>query len=203
MVIPTEKVLEPWAEEIERWLMHDRLKLTGVQELLAERRCMIPYTCLHRFATRKGWMGKRSRTTVRMADTKPGQVAEADFGRLGLMWDPQSGRRRQAWGLVIVLGYSRHEFLWPLCSQKLKDVIEGLEACWAFWGGMPKYLVLDNFPAAVVGPDPLNPRLTRGFLEYAQNRGFIPDPARPGHAKDKPKVERQVPYVRERFFKGG
>lgn len=203
VVIPTEKVLEPWVEQIERWLKHDQLKLTRVQELLAERHCMVPYTCLHRFVTKRGWVGKRSRTTVRMADTEPGQVAEADFGRLGLMWDPQSGRRRQAWGLVIVLGYSRHEFVWPLFSQKLNDVIEGLDACWAFWGGIPRYLVLDNFPAAVVGTDPLNPRLTRGFLEYAQHRDFIPDPTRRGHAKDKPKIERQVPYVRERFFKGG
>jgi hypothetical protein len=63
--------------------------------------------------------------------------------------------------------------------------------------------VLDNFPAAVVGTDPLNPQLTRGFLEYAQHRGFIADPARPRHPKDKPKVERGIPYARERFFKGG
>ena len=67
---------------------------------------------------------------------------------------------------------------------------------------MPQYLVIDNFPAAVVGPDPLNPVLTRGFLEYAQHRGFIVDPARTGHPKDKPKLERGVPYARERFFKG-
>jgi hypothetical protein len=55
-------------------------------------------------------------------------MAEADLGRLGLMWDPKSGRWRQAWGMVIVLGYSRHEFLWPLFGQQLTDVIEGLEA---------------------------------------------------------------------------
>ena len=29
----------------------------------------------------------------------------------------------------------------------------------------------------------------RGFLEYALHRGFIADPARAGHLKDKPKVE--------------
>lgn len=202
VVVPTNEVLEPWADQIEQWLKQDKLKLTRVQELLAGRRCLISYTSLRRFILKRGW-GKRSHTTVRMADTEPGEVAEADFGRLGLMWDPQSGRQRQVWGMVIVLGYSRHEFMWPLFGQQLADVIEGLEAAWAFFGGIPRYLVLDNFPAAVVGPDPLNPRLTRGFLEYAQHRGFIADPARPGHPKDKPKVERQVPYARERFFKGG
>ena len=95
------------------------------------------------------------------------------------------------------------QFLWPLFSQQLTEVIAGLETAWAFFGGIPRYVVLDNFPAAIVGADPLNPRLSRGFLEYVQHRGFIADPARPGHPKDKPKVEREVPYVRERFFKGG
>ena len=87
--------------------------------------------------------------------------------------------------------------------QTLEDVIAGLESAWAFFGGMPQYLVIDNFPAAVVDTDPLHPHLTRGFLQYAQHRGFIVEPARKGHPKDKPKVERGVPYVRERFFKGG
>ena len=63
--------------------------------------------------------------------------------------------------------------------------------------------MLDNFPAAIAGPDPLGPRPTRGLLEYSQARGFLVDAARPGHPKDKPHVERAVPYVRERFWKGG
>ncbi|MFC1916977.1 IS21 family transposase [Chloroflexota bacterium] len=203
VVVPTNEVLEPRADQIEQWLKHDKLKLTRIQELLAGRQCLVPYMSLRRFVIRRGWLVKSSHTTVRMAGTEPGEVAESDFGRLGLMWDSQSGRRRQAWGMVIVLGYSRHEFLWPLFGQQLADVIEGLESTWAFFGGIPRYLVLDNFPAAVVGTDPLNPRLTRGFLGYAQHRGFIADPTRVGHPKDKPKVERQVPYARERFFKGG
>ena len=107
------------------------------------------------------------------------------------------------WALIIVLSYSRHCFVWPTYSQKLEDVIAGLETAWAFFGGVPKYLVIDNFPAAVAGPDPLHPRLTRGFLEYSQHRGFVADPARARHPKDKPKVERSVSYVRERLFKGG
>jgi len=203
VAVPTNKVLEPWVEQIQRWIKDDRLKLTRIQELLAQHRCVVPYTCLYRFATSRGWIGRSSRTTVRMADTKPGEVAEVDFGRLGLLWDAETGRRRLVWGMLVVLSYSRHSFLWPLFGQQLSDVIEGLEACWAFLGGIPRYLVLDNFPAAVTGTDPLNPRLTRGFLEYAQHHGFIADPTRPGHPKDKPKVERGIPYARERFFKGG
>ncbi len=49
----------------------------------------------------------------------------------------------------------------------------------------------------------MQPRLTRGFLEYTQHRGFPADPATPGRPKDKPHVERGIRYIRERLFKGG
>ena len=72
----------------------------------------------------------------------------------------------------------------------------------ALFEGVPRHLVIDNFPAAVAVADALHPRFTRGFLEYALQRGFISDPARVRRPRDKPRVERSVPYVRERFFKG-
>ena len=192
--IPSEEVLAPWADQVYQWLTGDRLQLTRIQELLAARGCRISYSSLHRWIRRRNW--RRQSGTVRMEDT-----AELDFGRLGLVHDPETGRRRTAWALVVVLAYSRHSFVWPTFSQKLEDVIQGLEAAWAFFGGVPRYLVIDNFPAAVAGADALHPRLTRGFLEYSQHRGFIADPARVRHPKDKPHVERGVQYVRERFFK--
>ena len=182
--VPTDKLLEPWADQILHWIKKDKDKLTLVQDLLARKGCLVSYSSLERYVTRKGWLGRKTRATVRMADTDPGQVAEVDFGQLGLMHDPETGRKRVVWGMLTVMSYSRHSFVWPLCSQQLPAVIEGWEKTWAFFSGLPRYLVLDNFPAAVVGPDPLNPRLTRGFLEYAGYRGFIADPARPGHAKD-------------------
>ena len=199
---PSEELLGPWADQVYRWLNVERLQLTRIRELLAARGCQVAYSSLHRFVARRNWRG-RSRSTVRMVDTAPGEVAELDFGRLGLIQDPETGRRRTAWALIVVLAYSRHSFVWPTFSQKLEDVIAGLEAAWAFFGGIPKYLVIDNFPAAVAGADALHPRLTRGFLEYSQHREFITDPARVRHPKDKPHVERGVQYVRERFFKGG
>ena len=79
----------------------------------------------------------------------------------------------------------------------------GARCAGEFFGGVPSNLVIDNFLAAAAGADALHPRLTRGFLEYSQHRGFITDPARVRHPRDKPHVERGVQYVRECFFKGG
>ena len=48
----------------------------------------------------------------------------------------------------------------------------------------------------------MNPRLTREWLEYAQARGFVTDPARVRHPRDKPRVEAGVKFVQGNFFAG-
>lgn len=199
---PQQGRLAPYQEQIARWLTEERLQLTRVQELLARQGVAVTYTTLRRFRDAAGF-GRRARTTVRMPEWPPGEVAELDFGRLGVLADPTSGKRQTIWALVVVLCCSRHSFVWPLVQQTLVATIEGLEATWRFFGGVPKRLILDNFPAAVAGTDPLAPQPTVGFLEYSQARGFLVDPARVRHPQDKPRVERGVAYVQQRFWKGG
>ena len=63
-------------------------------------------------------------------------------------------------------------------------------------------LIPDNLSPVIADADPVNPRFTLGWLDYAQARGFGTDPARVRRPKDKPRVERVVPYVRENFFRG-
>jgi hypothetical protein len=56
--------------------------------------------------------------------------------------------------------------------------------------------------AVVADADALNPKLTVGWLDYAQHCGFVTDTARVRHAKDKPRVERTVQYVRSSLWAG-
>jgi len=56
--------------------------------------------------------------------------------------------------------------------------------------------------AFVADADALNPKLTAGWLDYAQHCGFVTDTARVRHAKDKPRVERTVQYVRSNMWAG-
>lgn len=199
---PQQARLAPYQEQITHWLTEERLQLTRVQELLARQGVVVKYTTLRRFRDAAG-LGRRARTTVRLPEWDPGEAAELDFGRLGVLAEPLRGTRQIVWALVVVLCCSRHCFVWPLVQQTLGATIEGLEAAWRFFGGVPRRLLLDNFPAAVAGVDPLAPQPTIGFLEYSQARGFLVDPARVRHPQDKPHVERGVAYVQERFWKGG
>ncbi len=199
---PQAALLDQHREQIALWVQDEKLQLTRIMELLAGREVIVKYPTLRRYVLTSGIVSGR-RDTVRMAATVPGEVAEFDFGRWGLMFDPTTAKRRTVWALNIVLVYSRHQFVWPLFQQTQEEVIAGLEAAWYFFAGIPRRVVLDNFPAAVAGADPFNPVLTRGFLEYSQARGFIVDPARVRKPTDKPHAERNVQYIRERFWKGG
>lgn len=199
---PTADRLVGREEQVARWLKDDQLQLTRIHELLVRDGVAVSYTGLRRYLHDAG-LWQRSPATVRMADWPPGEAAEMDFGKLGMLVDPATGKKQAVWALVVVLPYSRHCFVWPLLRQTLEECIAGLETAWRFFGGIPRRLILDNFPAAIAGPDALDPRPTRGFLEYSQERGFFIDPARVRKPKDKPHVERSIQYVRERFFKGG
>lgn len=199
---PEQQRLDPHQAQIARWLRDDDLQLTRVQELLLQQGVAVSYTTLRRFVQQAG-LGAAVASTVRLPETAPGEMAEFDFGRLGGLVATEGAQRETVWALVLVLGYSRHSFVWPLVRQTFEEVVAGMEASWRFFGGIPHRIVLDNFPAAIAGPDALDPRPTRLFLEYSQARGFLIDAARPHHPKDKPKVERGMQYVQQRFWKGG
>ena len=177
------------------------LTVAKIGDLLARRGLVVPYRTLHRFCVQCCGFGRRG-VTVRVADGDPGQECQIDFGKLGLVHDAVTGRRRVTHALIFTAVYSRHMFVWLTFTQTLEALIAGCEAAWPYFGGVFKVLVPDNMSAVVADADAVNPRFTVGWLDYAQHCGFVTDPARVRHAKDKPRVERTVQYVRSSFFAG-
>jgi hypothetical protein len=106
------------------------------------------------------------------------------------------------WALIFTSVYSRHMFVWLTYSQTLAAVIDGFEAAWSFFDGIFHVVIPDNLKAIVDKADPINPRINDAFYEYAQARGFVIDPTRVAHPKDKPRVERVVSYARNSLFRG-
>lgn len=202
----TERKLLEHKEQIKAWLKptdgYKRgLRLTKVQILLERRGVEVAYGSLYRFAVKHLEFGK-GKTTVRVAGVEPGELAEVDFGRLGLIRDPATGKRRVVHALVVTLVFSRHQYVHLTHKQRLPNLIEGLEDAWEFFGGVPERVVLDNLKAAVIKADRYEPAFQRTFDEYGTYRGFVIDAAVARHPTGKPHVERQVQYVRDNFFRG-
>jgi transposase len=185
------------------WLVDDGLTVVKAGELLARRGTVVPERTLHRYALDVLGVGRSARgTTVRVADGDPGAELQVDFGKMGLIDDPGSGRRRVAQALIFTAVFSRHTFVWLSFTQTTEAVIAGCEEAWAFFGGVFKVLVPDNMSSVIDRANATEPRFNQSFVEYAQSRGFLIDPARVRTPTDKPRVERTVPFVRNSFFAG-
>jgi transposase len=188
-------------EQIKAWV-EDDLTAVKIHELLGRRGIEVSRRTVQRYVAVVCGRARGQGATVRIADGEPGDECQVDFGRMGLLFDAETGRRRVVWALLLTAGYSRHQFLWLCFRQTTEAVIEGFEAAWAFFGGVFRTVIPDNMAAIVEGADALEPRLNQAFVEYAQARGFHVDPTRVRHPKDKPKVERAVPFARGSFYAG-
>jgi transposase len=202
----TETELLRHLKQLREWLCPDDerrgLQLTKVHELLTRQGVHVPYSSLHRFAVKHCDFGVAHHVTVRRAEVAPGELAEVDFGRMGLVYDAASGKQRFHHALIVTLVHSRHQYVHICLQQRLEELIAGLEAAWGFFGGVPARVVIDNLKAAVTKADRYDPIFQRVFSEYADYRGFVIDAAVARHPTGKPVVERAVQYVRERFFRG-
>ena len=176
--------------------------MVKVHTLLTRQGVAVPKRTLERFCAELCGPRRGQKKTVRVADGEPGVELQVDFGRMGLMYNPDTDRRRVLHALIFTPCLSRYCFVWLTFTQTLADIICGFEAAWAFFGGIFAVVIPDNMAAIVDKANPTEPRLNAAFVEYAQDRGFLVDATRVRHPKDKPRVERTVPYVRGSFFAG-
>jgi Integrase core domain len=197
---PSWEALVPVKTEITAWVK-DGLTLVKIGEFLERRGTAVPYRTLARFAAAEcGYPSSRQQVTVPVADGKPGEEVQIDFGYLGMIAD--GDRRRRLHALVFTAVLSRYCFVYLTFSQTTAAVIAGCEAAWGFFGGMFTVLIADNLKPVVDKADRLEPRWNREWLEYAQARGLVCDPARIRSPQDKGRVENGVKFVQVSFFAG-
>ena len=145
---------------------------------------------------------KQAQPTVLRPDPPPGQEAQVDFGYLGQWYDPALGKPRKLWVFSMVLSYSRYMFVYVVTQTDQAAWLRAHVAAFAFFGGVPAFLIVDNLKSGVLRPDRYDPQLNRGYAELAAHYGVLIDPCRIAHPKDKPRVERLMPYIRDSFFAG-
>jgi transposase len=177
------------------------LKLAKVHRLLKRHGTDVPYQTLYRFAVSELDFGG-AEPSLPVADCGPGEEVQLDTGWMTMLEPDVTGRRRRfrAWIFTSVL--TRHRFVYAVLRETTESAIEACEAAWQFFGGVFNVLIPDNTKTIVCKADPLSPLITPAFLEYAQARDFQIDTARVRHPKDKARVERAVPTVREDCFRG-
>lgn len=147
--------------------------------------------------------GPRAEDVVLVVETAPGEVAQVDFGYVGKLFDPKSGRIRKAYAFVMVLGYSRLMYVDLVFDQSVDTWLRLHVDAFEYLGGIPETVVPDNLKAAVTRcffgfKD--KPELNRSYRELGRYYGFMIDPTPPYSPEKKGKVESGVKYVKQNFF---
>jgi transposase len=129
----------------------------------------------------------------------PGETMEVDFGEAKVLLN---GQLQKVKFLVVVLPASNVYFAKAYQVERLECLLDGLNAAFVYFGGLPKRLVLDNTSLAVKkvlkGTERIETRLFEAF------RGSFPlhvDFCAPGKGWEKGSVERGVRYVRDNCFR--
>ncbi len=197
----TWPVLEARRELIAKMFETNTLA-TVHQRLRDEHGLPVSVTSLRRYVWQAFPDRSRPAVTPLRPLVGPGEEAQIDYGYLGRWHDPLADRVRRVWAFVIVLACSRHMLLRPVLSMDQTSWVAAHVAAWKFFGGVPLRLVPDNLKTGVIKADLYDPKLNRAYAEMAAHYGCLIDPARAGKPKDKPRVERMMPYVRDSFWRG-
>ena len=191
--------VEPYAEIVEE-LLGQGVEMTAIYERLRDDRGYGgSYSSVRRYVHRKH--AAEPQAVVRV-HTAPGEEAQVDFGSVGQLYDPASGRLRTAYVFVATLSYSRHQYAELVFDQKVPTWIGLHRRAFESWGGVPKRIVPDNLKAAVLHALVYDTVLGEAYRRMAQHYGFVISPTRPHAPQHKGKVENGIHYVQRNFMAG-
>jgi transposase len=138
---------------------------------------------------------------VRRMECAPGAEAQVDFGR-GAPVVGADGKRRGTWVFRIVLSHSRKGYSEAVYHQTTDEFLRCLENAFAYLGGVPQTLVIDNLRAAVSRADWFDPELCPKVRSFAEHYGLAILPTKPRTPRHKGKIENGIKYVKNNALKG-
>ncbi len=135
-------------------------------------------------------------------ETEPGWEAQVDYGEGAPTRDARTGKYRKPRLFVMTLSASRHSFRKVVARSSQQTWCELHEEAFAYFGGAPKTIRLDNLREGVVNPDVYDPELNGLYAAMLAHYGVIAIPCRPYAPDLKGKVESAVGYTQSTALKG-
>lgn len=192
-----ESSVEPYRELVARW-REQGLEAQAIWQRLSDNHSFTgSYSAVWRFV---GQLEPRTPEATVRIEVKPGEEAQVDFGYVGLLFDPTTGKLRRAWVFVVTLSWSRHQYVEFVFDQTVETWLRLHKHAFEYFGGVPRRIVLDNLKAAIVTACFTDPVVQRSYRELAEHYDFLIAPCRPGTPEHKGKVESGVHYVKRNLL---
>lgn len=114
------------------------------------------------------------------------EEAELDFGYLGML-PGVNGKLVKTYGIVSVLAYSRVGYYAICYDQKLGTLVKEVANAFAYFGGVPKRLKIDNMRTAILKNQQYDLEFNQDFLEFANHYNTVIIPCTPYRPEQKAK----------------
>jgi transposase len=189
--------LDPYVPFLRATLeQYPRLRATRLHEMIAARGYAGSVTQTRRLV---GRLRPRPPAEAYLRlHTLPGEQAQVDWGHFGSVSVGKA--RRPLSAFVMVLSWSRAIHVLFTLDQTLESFLRGHVEAFTYFQGSARTLLYDNLKSAVLARQgnaiQLHPRL----LELAGHYHFLPRPCAVGRGNEKGRVERQIRFLRDRFF---
>ncbi len=131
---------------------------------------------------------------------EPGEKVQVDYADGLFITNPKTGVKTKTQFFCGVLPASSMTFGEFTMTQKSRDFIRSHERMWHYFGGVTKYVVLDNLKAGVTKAHRYDPDLNKLYCDYANHTGFAALPARVKTPRDKASVEAAIGVIQRDFF---
>jgi len=194
---PEPHILDPYKDDIDRWLNEDKNSFVVIHELLRQEGLEISESTVRRYCHKHFPAASK---LVFLRPTIPGEIMEVDFGNLGIVYDPQERRNRRAYVFSARLRHSRVAWREIVYSQSQSQFFRCHVHAFEYFGGVPEKVVPDNLKAAVIKASFTEPVINRVYHRLAEHYGFVIDPCPPYTPEFKGGVENDIKYIKRNFW---
>jgi transposase len=195
---PRPSKLDPFKTEIVRMLERYPYSAAQVFQHLSDRGFDGGYSTVKAYVRTVRPRRQPAFLTLAFA---PGECAQVDWGAFGSVPVGQTQRRLSFF--VMVLCYSRMLYVEFTVSQTMEHFLACHQHAFAFFGGIPKKVMVDNLKSAVLkralGEAPV---LNAKYFDFATHSGLTIAPCNVGKGNEKGRVENGVGYVKKNFLAG-
>ena len=198
-LLPKASKLEPFLPFVlETLKKYPSLNAPRLYEMLYERGCRCS---LSHF---RHWLSLHRPKPIAEAylrlKTLPGDQGQVDWAHCGTIQIGKAKRILSAF--VMVLSFSRKIFLRFYLNQRMSSFLQGHEAAFMAFGGVPRVLFYDNLSSLVSEREGNLIRFNETLLKFSGHYRFEARPVGIARGNEKGRVERAIKYIRTAFLPG-
>jgi transposase len=194
---PRNTLLVPHLPAIQAGLSRGLSAQRIYQDLVEEGRYHGSYDSIKRYIRK---VRKKAPHFFERLPVFPGREAQVDFSQGPMIGEVPEKRR--SWLFKMTLSFSRHAYEELIYAQDVETFLRCHEHAFAFFGGVPETVKIDNLKSGVLRAHLYEPTLNPVYLSFSQWYGFVINPCDPYQPQQKGRVERDIAYTQGNALKG-